>query len=164
MSSDALVVLKDDHATIKRLFREFERAQDADERMGLARSVIGELTAHTFVENEIMYPEVRAALPDLEADVMESYEEHHVADVLCRELWELAPDDEHFVAKMTVLKENVLHHIDEEERDWFPKVREGLGRAPLREMGERILAAKAAAPREPTDPRAVATDRTTVTA
>ena len=74
-----------------------------------------------------MYPEVRRLLPDLEDDVLESYEEHHVADVLVMELAAMEPDDERFDAKTTVLIENVAHHIDEEEQDWFPKVRDGLG-------------------------------------
>ena len=70
-----------------------------------------------------MYPEVRALLPDLDEDVLESYEEHHVADVLCRELAGMPADAERFDAKTTVLIENVTNHIEEEEQDWFPKVR-----------------------------------------
>jgi hypothetical protein len=81
------------------------------------------LTVHTYLEYEVMYPEVRKVLPDLEDDVLESYEEHHVADVLCRELLELDPTNEHFDAKTTVLIENVEHHMAEEEQEWFPKVR-----------------------------------------
>jgi hemerythrin superfamily protein len=156
MSSDAIVVLKTDHTAVKRLFREFERAGDAQTRkQQLAQEIIGELVAHTFVENEVMYPRVQDALPDLEDDVLESYEEHHVADVLCQELWKLDASDERFDAKMTVLIENVRHHIEEEEGDWFPKVRDGLDRATLRDIGEQILDLKQTAPRDPTDPRAV---------
>ena len=65
--------------------------------------------------------------------MLESYEEHHVADVLVMELTPMSPDDERFDAKMTVLIENVTHHMDEEEQDWFPKVRAGLGRKQLSE-------------------------------
>jgi hemerythrin superfamily protein len=156
MSSDAIVVLKDDHKNVKRLFREFERAGEATTRkQELGQEIIAELVAHTYIENEVMYPRVREALPDLEDDVLESYEEHHVADVLCQELWRMDASDEHFDAKMTVLIENVRHHVEEEEGDWFPKVREGLGRAQLRELGEELLRVKETAPRDPTDPRAV---------
>ena len=95
------------------------------------------LTVHTYIENEVMYPRVRELLPDLEDDVLESYEEHHVADVLVVELAAMKPDAERFAAKTTVLIENVRHHMDEEEQDWFPKVREGLGRKPLQELGAR---------------------------
>ena len=62
---------------------------------------------HTYIENEVMYPRVRALLPDLEDDVLESYEEHHVADVLVMELVPMTPTDERFEAKATVLIENV---------------------------------------------------------
>jgi hypothetical protein len=109
---------------------------------------------HTYIENEVMYPEVRRLLPDLEDDVLESYEEHHVADVLCMELHAMSPDAERFDAKTTVLIENVSHHIEEEE-EWFPKVRAGLGRKQLSELGERMLAAKAQAPRSPVQPGAL---------
>jgi hemerythrin superfamily protein len=165
MSTDAIVVLKEDHKAVKRLFHRFEQADDDLVRKGeLARTIIGALVAHTFAENEIMYPEVRRALPELDDDVLESYEEHHVADVLCLELWALPADDEHFDAKMTVLMENVRHHIDEEEQDWFPKVRAGLGRAALQEMGARLVDTLADAPRDPTDPRAIESAKHAVTA
>lgn len=84
-----------------------------------------------------MYPEVRQLLPDLEDDVLESHEEHHVADVLCAELASMDASDGRFDAKTTVLIESVTHHI-EEEQDWFPRVRDGLGRKQLQELGARI--------------------------
>jgi hypothetical protein len=102
-----------------------------------------------------MYPEVRRLLPQVEDDVLESYEEHHVADVLCLELWSMDPADEHYPAKATVLVENVEHHMDEEEHEWFPKVREGVGRKELRDMGQRMIDRRPAAPREPTEPSAL---------
>ena len=83
-STDAIVHLKDDHKEIRRLFREFEQAgDDAHKTQGrLVDQIIELLTVHTYIENEVMYPRVRTLLPDLEDDVLESYEEHHVADVL----------------------------------------------------------------------------------
>src|SRR6201992_1774424 len=142
MSSDAIVLLKEDHKEIKRLFREFgDAGENAVKTKGkLVDKIIELLTVHTYIENEVMYPEVRELLPDLEDDVLESYEEHHVADVLCMELAAMSPDAERFVAKTTVLIENVTHHIEEEEDEWFPKVREGLGRKQLSELGEQLLA------------------------
>jgi hemerythrin-like domain-containing protein len=110
---------------------------------------------HTYLENEIMYPEVRRLLPDLEDDVLESYEEHHVADLLCAELYGMQPSDERFDAKTTVLMENVRHHIEEEEQEWFPKVREGLGRKQLAELGERMAEKRKTAPRSPAQPSAL---------
>src|ERR1700710_1255400 len=157
MSNDALVLLKDEHKEIKALFRQFEQAgENATKTKGnLVSKMIELLTVHTYLENELIYPEVRKLLPDLEDDILESYEEHHVADVLCIELAVMSPDAERFDAKTTVLIENVTHHIDEEEQDWFPKVRSGLNRKQLQEIGARMIELKADAPRSPAQPSAL---------
>jgi hemerythrin superfamily protein len=157
VSTDAIVILKDDHKRIKALFKEFQNAgETATKRKGtIVDKIIEELTVHTYIENEGMYPEVRKLVPDLEQDVLESYEEHHVADVLCMELSAMSPDDEHFAAKTTVLIENVTHHIEEEESEWFPKVRAALGRKQLSEIGAEMLELKKKAPRKPSQPGAL---------
>jgi len=157
MSTDAIVLLKNDHKDIRKAFNDFEKAgENAHATKGkLVDRIIELLTVHTYIENEVMYPRVRELLPDLEDDVLESYEEHHVADVLCMELAGMQPSDERFDAKTTVLIENVTHHIDEEEQDWFPKVREGLGRKQLQELGAAMLEAKKTAPRRPEQPSAM---------
>jgi hemerythrin superfamily protein len=157
MSTDAIVLLKNDHKEIRRLFREFERAgDDATKTKGrLVDKIIEILTVHTYIENEVMYPRVRELLPELEDDVLESYEEHHVADVLVMELYGMKPDAERFDAKTTVLIENVRHHIEEEEEEWFPKVREGLGRKALQEIGAEMEKARKKAPRKPSQPSAL---------
>ncbi|MBP2326392.1 hemerythrin superfamily protein [Kibdelosporangium banguiense] len=157
MSTDAIVLLKEDHKEIRRLFGGFGNAgENATATKGrLVGKIIELLTVHTYIENECMYPEVRKLLPDLEDDVLESYEEHHVADVLCIELSMMNPDDERFDAKTTVLIENVTHHMEEEESDWFPKVRAGLGRKQLQEIGARMIEMKQKAPRKPSQPSAL---------
>jgi hemerythrin-like domain-containing protein len=157
MSTDAIVLLKEDHKEIRRLFTEFGNAgENATATKGkLVDKIIELLTVHTYIENEVMYPEVRKLLPDLEDDVLESYEEHHVADVLCAELAAMSPTDERFDAKTTVLIENVKHHMEEEESEWFPQVREGLGRKQLQDIGARMLEAKQKAPRKPSQPSAL---------
>src|SRR6476661_8106563 len=144
MSTDAIVLLKADHKEIREQFRRFTAAGEnaAAAKAKIVDKIIELLTVHTFIENEVMYPEVRTLLPDLEDDVLESYEEHHVADLLVMELFALSPEAERFDAKTTVLIENVLHHIEEEEDEWFPKVRAGLGRKQLQDLGERLLEAK----------------------
>jgi hemerythrin superfamily protein len=157
MTTDAIVLLKDDHKQIKKLFRDFEQAGDnAHVRKGqIVTKIIELLTMHTYIENEVMYPEVRKLVPDIEDDILESYEEHHVADVLAMELFAMKPDNDRFDAKTTVLIENVRHHIKEEEEEWFPKVREALGRNDLNELGERMLEAKKKAPHSPVQPSAL---------
>ena len=157
MSTDAIVILKDDHKRIRALFKQFQAAgQNATKRKGqIVTNIISELTAHTYIENEGMYPRVRELVPGLEQDVLESYEEHHVADVLCTELAAMSPDDEHFDAKTTVLIENVTHHIEEEEKDWFPQVRSALGRKQLSEIGAQLLELRKKAPTSPAQPSAL---------
>jgi hypothetical protein len=102
-----------------------------------------------------MYPRVRELVPELEDDVLESYEEHHVADVLVLELSAMRPEDERFTAKTTVLIENVRHHIEEEETEWFPQVREALGRKVLQQRGADMTEARRNAPRTPAQPSAL---------
>ncbi len=157
MSNDAIVMLKDDHKEILAAFTKFEEAGDGalKTKAGLVDRIIELLTVHTYLENEIMYPRVRTLVPELEDDVLESYEEHHVADLLVVELAAMKPDDERFTAKATVLIENVRHHIAEEEDEWFPKVREALGRNVLQEIGEAMRESRKTAPRRPSQPSAL---------
>jgi hemerythrin superfamily protein len=157
MSTDAIVLLRKDHQEMRKLFRNFEKAGAGatDSKARLATQILEALTVHTYIENEVMYPGVRDLLPEVEQDVLESYEEHHVADVLCLELAAMKPDDERFVPKMTVLMESVKHHMTEEEEDWFPKVREGLTRKQLQELGAKMADLKPKAPRTPVAPKAM---------
>jgi hemerythrin-like domain-containing protein len=157
MSSDAIVILKEDHKAIRQLFRKFEHAGDGAEatKARLVDQILEALTVHTYIENEVMYPAIRERIPEIDDDILESYEEHHVADVLCMELAPMSPDNERFDAKVTVLIESVEHHIEEEEEEWFPKVREALGRKPLQELGAELEAAREKAPRRPEQPGAL---------
>ena len=156
MSTDAIVLLKEDHRQVRKLFTQFEKAgEDAHVEKGeVVDKIIELLTVHTYLENEVMYPRVRELVPDLEDDILESYEEHHVADLLVAELAAMEPDDERFTAKTTVLIENVRHHMDEEENEWFPQVRENLGRKQLQQLGANMLALRPSAPRRPAQPSA----------
>ena len=156
MSTDAIVLLKEDHQEVRKQFRAFRKeGLTPVQKQGVVDTILELLTVHTFIDNEVMFPRVRELLPDLEDDVLESYEEHHVADVLCVELAAMDATDERFDAKTTVLIENVEHHMEEEEQDWFPKVREGLGRKVLQELGSEMLEAKEKAPRRPSQPSAL---------
>ncbi len=157
MSTDAIVLLKDEHKKILKTFSDFEKAgKNAHATKGkLVDRMIELLTVHTYIENEVMYPRVRELLPDLEDDVLESYEEHHVADVIVVELSSMRPEDERFTAKTTVLIESVRHHIAEEEQDWFPQVRAGLSRAVLQAIGADMIEVRKKAPTRPSQPSAL---------
>jgi hemerythrin superfamily protein len=156
MASDAITLLKADHREIRRMFREYRRTGDraVKTKAKLVQQIIEFLTVHTYIEDEVMYPQVRELLPDLGEVMLESYEEHHVADLLCAELAAMTPDAEHFEAKTIVLIENVTHHIEEEEGDRFPKIRAGLSRAKLREIGAMLEQARQQAPKSPRQPSA----------
>jgi hemerythrin superfamily protein len=144
---DAIVLLKDDHKTVEKLFKQFEKAGDGAHVT--KQKIIEELTIHAFIEETIFYPAARAAVPDTASHVLESVEEHHVVVWMLSELSKMDPKDERYDAKVTVLIENVRHHVEEEEQEWFPQVRKGMGRTELTALGERMVAAKPQAPRDP---------------
>jgi hemerythrin superfamily protein len=149
---DGIVLLKEDHKTVKRLFREFEKThKDATPaaKRALVDTIVKELTTHAYIEETIFYPAARAGVPETTDHVLESVEEHHVVAWLLSELTRLDPADETYDAKVTVLIENVEHHAEEEETEWFPQVRKALGRNRLAELGEQMAAAKADAPADP---------------
>jgi hemerythrin superfamily protein len=135
MSTDAIVLLREEHKEIRRLFREFQSATTPTRKRATVTRILEALTVYSYLETEWVYPEVRTSLPDVEQDVLEAAEEHHVAEVLCSELAAMDPNDERFAAKTTVLIEIVTRHIKDEEQNWFPEVRKGLGRKQLQEIG-----------------------------
>ncbi|MFF9343924.1 MULTISPECIES: hemerythrin domain-containing protein [unclassified Streptomyces] len=150
---DGIVLLRDDHKTVEKLFKEFERAGDdaRDRKREIADEVIRELTAHAWIEEQVFYPAAREAAPETTDHILESVEEHHAVVWMLSELDGLDPADERFDAKMTVLMENVRHHVEEEEKDWFPDVRKAMGRNRLLELGDRMEEARKNAPGSPLD-------------
>ncbi|MER7955775.1 hemerythrin domain-containing protein [Streptomyces sp. NPDC096030] len=148
---DAIVLLREDHKTVERLFKRFEKTDDDDlaERRGIADEVIEELTVHAWIEEQVFYPAARDAAPDTTDHILESIEEHHAVVWMLSELKTMDPADERFKAKMSVLMENVRHHVEEEEQEWFPDVRKAMGRNRLTEVGKQLETEKGKAPRDP---------------
>jgi hemerythrin superfamily protein len=148
---DAITLLKDDHKTVEQLFKRFEKAGDRAfvEQRQIVDRIIEELSVHAAVEEQLFYPVIRATVPETDDLALESLEEHHVVKWVLSELDRMAPEDERFAAKVTVLIENVRHHVREEEDELFPKVRDELGRNALSDLGEAMAAAKALAPTHP---------------
>jgi hemerythrin superfamily protein len=151
---DAITLLKNDHDEVSKLFKKYEDLGDGatKSKQDLVDKIMKELTTHAFIEEEIFYPFAQERVPKVEDDVKEGVAEHHLIEVTLAELATMGPDNDDFDARVTVLKEVVEHHVDEEEDDWFPKVREAIGRNDLAEVGERMEAAKADAPEPPPDP------------
>ena len=111
--------------------------------------IIEELSQHAAIEEQVFYPVARATVPGTEDIALESLEEHHIVKWVLSELEGMDPHDERFDAKVTVLIENVRHHVEEEESEFFPKVRDRLGRNDLAEVGDALAQAKEGAPTRP---------------
>ena len=152
---DAITLLKNDHHAVEQLFRRFEKAGDRAlvEKRQIVDRIIEELSVHASIEEQLFYPVARATVPNTEDVALESLEEHHIVKWLLSELDGLDPSSERFVAKVTVLMESVRHHVEEEESEFFPKVRHSLGRTALSDLGEAMAQARKSAPTHP-HPRA----------
>ena len=137
--NDALSLLKADHDKVRKMFREFEKLEDTEEKAQLVRQACTELKVHTQIENEIVYPALREAIEDEEL-MNEALVEHQAAEELISQLEEMQPDDEMYDAKFTVLGEYVNHHIAEEQKEMFPKARKA--KIDLAELGEQIARRK----------------------
>ena len=143
---DGLELLRQDHDKVRSLFTSFREAADAEDSSrisDLCSEIFHELEVHTAIEEEVFYPMIHdAGGEDLTEHTDESYEEHHVVDVLMEEIRQLSADDPTFKAKMTVLMENVEHHASEEEDEMFPQVRELFSQDQLESLGEELMASK----------------------
>ena len=148
---DAITLLRNDHKAVKRLFRQFEKAGDAAyiTKRRLVDDMIRELAIHAAIEENLFYPTARELVPEVEDNALESLEEHHIVKWTLSELETMDPQHERFDAKVTVLIESVEHHAKEEEDEFFPKVRKGMGRKALNELGDRMEKAKKAVPTRP---------------
>ena len=148
---DAITLLKDDHHAVEKLFKDFEaagpRALKTKEK--LVARMIEALSVHAAVEEQIFYPVVRRDVSATAEDVLEAIEEHHIAKWVLSELQGMPASAENYVAKVTVLIENVRHHVKEEEAGLFPQVRDALGRSRLADLGEALISAKKLAPTSP---------------
>lgn len=128
-STDAISLLKADHRIVKDLFRQFEKAENKRDKAKIVKEAVTELKIHTVIEEEIFYPVVRKALnkaigkKETTEMMDEADEEHHVAKLLIAELDTMQAGDDHWEAKFTVLSENILHHVKEEEGEMFPEAR-----------------------------------------
>ena len=132
-------LLKKQHKTVKGLFKQVEKTEDGRRRRELMDEIARELKIHTKIEEEIFYPAVREIGSSKVEDLVdESFEEHHVVDLVLAELPKVDPEDDRFKAKMTVLSELVEHHADEEEDEMFPMAEKKLGKERLQELGERM--------------------------
>ena len=142
-SRDAIALLKEDHRKVEGLFEQFEKAKGDGRKEKIALEICKELTIHSMIEEEIFYPSIEGKVDE---DLLkESFVEHDAAKVLIAEIEAGDPSDEFYDAKIKVLKEEIEHHVEEEE-----KPKEGLfaqtrnADIDLKEIGERLAARKEA--------------------
>lgn len=149
--TDALTLLEDDHRAVEALFTRYEglgpRALKG--RRDVVDRIVRELSVHAAIEEQVLYPVARHLSDEIEDMTLESLEEHHIVKWVLSELESLDPDHDRFDAKVTVLMENVRHHVEEEERDLFPALREQLDADDLEALGEALRDAKRSAPTHP---------------
>src|ERR1700733_9080414 len=122
---DAIAMLTADHKKVKKLFSEFDKLQEKgsdEEKSSIVDQICNELKIHAELEEEIFYPAVRKAIDD--GDLMdEALVEHAGAKDLIAQLEDASPEDDLYDAKVTVLGEQIDHHVKEEEGDMFPKAK-----------------------------------------
>lgn len=144
---NAIQLLKDDHKKVRGLLAELEATtrRAARKRTDLLASIAREIEMHTRIEEEIFYPAFKAAGEKADDDKMyfEALEEHRAAgSMVLPDLQRTKTDSEQFSGRAKVLKELVEHHAEEEEREMFPRARQLLTAAELRDLGERMAERK----------------------
>ncbi len=125
--TDVINLLKEDHKKVKSLFAEYEELQEkkgsSDKKAKIVQQICTELTLHALAEEAIVYPAAREAIED--EDLMDEADvEHAGAKELIAELQAMSPDESHYHAKVTVLKEYIEHHVKEEEKKMFPQLKD----------------------------------------
>jgi hemerythrin superfamily protein len=138
---DAIMQLRADHDTVKKLFKQFEKSEDDGEKVELAATICNELTVHAAIEEELFYPAAKQALDEEDVELLDEAEvEHASAKDLIAQIQGGSPDDELWEAKVSVLGEYIDHHVQEEQEEIFPKVRKS--ELDLKALGQQIEARK----------------------
>jgi hemerythrin-like domain-containing protein len=152
---DAISLLKEDHRAVEALFKKYEKLGEraAKTKRSTVDKIVRLLSVHASIEETVFYPYVREHAPKLTSTVLEALEEHLVAKWELAALEKMTPADERFDAKVAVLTESVRHHVKEEEKELFPKLRQKLSRKELQELGDALRRAQKTAPTHP-HPRA----------
>jgi hemerythrin superfamily protein len=139
----ALELLMADHRKVEDLFEQYDQEKDGDEgtRREIAQRICTELTIHAQVEEELFYPWLRENLEDDEMEMLEEAQiEHNTAKDLIAQIEAATDIDEVYNAKVKVLGEYIKHHVQEEENEIFPEVRDE--QEELDELGQEMAARK----------------------
>ena len=144
---NALEFLKEDHQKVKRLFQEIRKSSDRSKQKELFDKIDTELEIHAHIEETVFYPAIEEQ-EELKDMVAEALEEHHQAKELLEKLETLRADDHDFGSQLQQLMEAVEHHVEEEEGEMFPKIREVFDEDELEQLGEDLESAKGTAHRK----------------
>jgi hemerythrin-like domain-containing protein len=135
---EATQLLRKQHAEVKDLFGKFKSANGDERRRALFEEIADALAAHCVIEEKLFYPSVYVG--PLKEQLQEAVEEHLAAKRVIADLLELESSDPQFAAKMTVLEEEIEHHVKEEEGELFPKVKKTFAKPELDALGEQMEA------------------------
>jgi hemerythrin superfamily protein len=138
---NALELLKQDHQKVKGLFQDVRKSSDRGKQKELFDKIDTELNIHTHIEETVFYPAIEEQ-EELKDIVAEALEEHQEAKILLEELEELGADNHDFGSKLQQLMEAVEHHVEEEEGEMFPKIRQVFDEDELEQLGEELESAK----------------------
>ncbi len=141
---NALDLLKEDHDLLKKYLELVMEDGQHDKREVMSR-IANLLREHEAIEEKIFYPALKQQ-PKAKGIVLEGYQEHHVIDLLLEELEQMPPEDERWPAKLKVLKENIEHHVEEEEGEMFRSARKAFDKQELEALGTRMEDMKAGRP------------------
>ena len=133
---NAIELLKEDHDRVDALFQKVKATPDGD-HTAIFEKIREELEVHTHIEETIFYPKMKAE-KELEDLVLEGIEEHHQVKMFLREIAALSKESEKFEPKLKVLIEDVEHHVQEEEGEMFPMIKEHFDEAVLAELGAEM--------------------------
>ena len=134
---NAIDMLEQDHRLVEELFEAIEAADDAGEREELFGELADALALHAALEENIFYPACKSE--DTEETLLEALQEHLQAKRLLADLLEMDPMNEVFMAKISVLKEEIRHHVAEEEGEVMPAARRLLGDDMLMALGNEMI-------------------------
>lgn len=148
---DVVDVIRDQHDQIRERFAAFQElsSRPSQRKEDTVRDIITLLSKHAAMEEELFYPAVQAELPELDEHVKEDLEEHRLVELALLQLDRMRAEDDTYDAKLRVVISNVTEHMEEEEADLLPRIREAIEEEQRRELGHALVAAWETAPTRP---------------
>lgn len=148
-TGDVVDILTTDHREMLELIDQIEKTTDPAERRALTDAVTAEVTRHSVAEELFVYPVMERELPNGAEEVEHDKQEHKELEVVLKKLEGADAADAEFMKLIAELKDQLNHHVDDEESDQFPKLRKHVSAAALKDLGSKVEAAKTIAPTRP---------------